>query len=265
MVFAKLIAMNEFLRFKYFLNYQYRSKTKYYLHSPFVYQFYLNVLEGDVNTELQALTKLREELSRNKTNIEITDFGTGNNRNKTISALEREVAIRPKYGRLLYRLAKYFKPKQILELGTSIGLSSAYMALADKETAVTSLEGAEELIKVARDNYHKLGLSNIKTVAGNFENTLPSYLQTQATMGLVFFDGNHRKEATLRYFHQCLQKANDDSIFIFDDIHWSEEMHEAWLEIKAHPQITLTLDVFQLGICFFRKEKLAKEEFVLRY
>ncbi len=257
--------MNEFSRFKYFLNYQYRAKTKYYLHSPFVYQFYLNVLEGDVNSDLQAITKLRKELSRNKTEIKITDFGTGNNRSKTISALEQEVAIRPKYGRLLYRLVKYFKPKQILELGTSIGLSSTYMALAGSQIEVTSLEGADKLIEVAKDNYHKLGLSNIKTITGSFEETLPSYLHNQACLGLVFFDGNHRKEATLSYFHQCLQKANDDSIFIFDDIHWSEEMHEAWLEIKAHPQITLTLDVFQFGICFFRKEKLAKEEFVLRY
>ena len=257
--------MNEFLRLKYFLNYQWRSKTKYYLHSPFVYQFYLNVLEGDVDSQLQPLIKLRQELSGNKTEIEITDFGTRNNKTKTISALEKEVAIRPKYGRLLYRLAKYFKPKQILELGTSIGLSSAYMALADKETSVTSLEGADELVKVAKDNYNRLGLLNIKTIAGNFEETLPSYLQTQTTLGLVFFDGNHRKDATLSYFNQCLQKANDDSIFIFDDIHWSEEMHEAWKVIKAHPQITLTLDVFQFGICFFRKEKLAKEEFVLRY
>ena len=90
-------------------------------------------------------------------------------------------------------------------------------------------------------------------------------MKTQNALGLVFFDGNHRKDATLRYFNQCLEKANEDSIFIFDDIHWSEEMQDAWKEIKAHPQITLALDVFQFGICFFRKEKLAKEEFLLRY
>ena len=81
----------------------------------------------------------------------------------------------------------------------------------------------------------------------------------------LFFDGNHKKEATLRYFQLCIEKANPETIFIFDDIYWSLEMIEAWMEIKNHPQITLALDVFQFGICFFRKEKLAKEEFVLRY
>jgi predicted O-methyltransferase YrrM len=257
--------MNQFFRLKYFLNYQWRAKTKYYLHSPFVYQFYLNVLEGHDDENLKSIRALRKELSTNHATVSVTDFGTGPNSALTISVLADIVAVRPKYGRLLYRLVKYFNPENILELGTSIGLSSAYMALANKHTAITSLEGSPSLIEVAKDNHAALGIQNTHIYQGNFDELLPVILQNKSSLGLVFFDGNHRKQATLNYFTQCLEKATPDSIFIFDDIHWSEEMHEAWTEIKAHPQITLTLDVFQFGICFFKKEKLAKEEFILRY
>ena len=257
--------MNQFLRLKYFLNYQWRAKTKYYLHSPFVYQFYLNVLEGQDDENLESIRALRKELSANHAIVSVTDFGTGANSALNISVLESIVAVRPKYGRLLYRLVKYFNPENILELGTSIGLSSAYMALANKHTDITSLEGSPSLIEVAIDNHAALDIQNVGLLQGNFDELLPSFLQDREHLSLVFFDGNHRKQATLNYFNLCLKKATPDSIFIFDDIHWSEEMHEAWSEIKAHPQITLALDLFQFGICFFKKEKLAKEEFILRY
>ena len=257
--------MNEFLRFKYFLNYQWRAKTKYYLHSPFVYQFYLNVLEGNNEVPLQTMDKLRKQLRQDNSIAAINDLGTGGTTSKTIAALESKVAVRPKYGLLLYRLVKYFKPEYILELGTSIGLSSLYMALANEEAKITSLEGATGLIERAKKNYTALSVTNITNHTGDFDDLLPALLQTLPTLDLVFFDGNHKKEATLKYFALCLEKANDKTIFIFDDIYWSQEMNEAWTEIKTHSQITLAMDVFQFGICFFRKEKLAKEEFVLRY
>ena len=257
--------MNEFLRFKYFINYQWRAKTKYYLHSPFVYQFYLNVLEGTDDKQLQAIGKLRRKLSSNNATIHIKDLGTGNSNSKTISAIEGKVAVRKKYGRLLYRLVKYFKPGYILELGTSIGLSSCYLASADEKAQVISLEGAAELIDAAKRNYNELGIRNVSNHEGHFDVLLPRILKDMPKLDLVFFDGNHQKEATLKYFALCLEKAHAETIFIFDDIYWSREMNEAWTEIKNNQQITLALDVFQFGICFLRKEKLAKEEFVLRY
>ena len=257
--------MNEFLRFKYFLHYQWRAKTKYYLHSPFVYQFYLNVLEGSDDEQLRRIHLLRKELCHDNSKVQIKDLGTGGATTKTISAIESKVAVRNKYGHLLYRLVSYFKPENILELGTSIGLSSIYLAVGNKSATVTSIEGSGSLIEVAKRNYAAIDINNITNLEGDFDEVLPRFLKTQPQLGLVFFDGNHKKEATLRYFQLCIEKANPETIFIFDDIYWSLEMIEAWMEIKNHPQITLALDVFQFGICFFRKEKLAKEEFVLRY
>lgn len=257
--------MNGFFRLKYFIFYKWRAKTKYYLHSPFVYQFYLNVLEGSTDAALQAIDNIRRQLSSNNQVVEVKDLGAGNASAKKICAIESNVAVRKKYGYLLYRLVKYFKPDNILELGTSIGISSLYLASANPQTTVISIESNSSLVKVAHNNYTALGINNVITHTGNFDNVLPQILQNQPSLGLVFFDGNHKKDATLKYFKLCLEKATAESIFIFDDIYWSTEMNEAWNEIKAHPQITLSLDVFQFGICFFRKEKLSKEEFILRY
>ena len=114
-------------------------------------------------------------------------------------------------------------------------------------------------------NHSALGIKNVTIIEGDFDDTLPSFLKTQNALGLVFFDGNHRKDATLKYFHQCLEKANDESIFIFDDIHWSKEMEEAWEHIKQSSQVTLTIDLFFIGLVFFRKNFKAKQDFILRF
>jgi len=247
-----------------FVQYQWHSKTKYYLHSPFVYQFYLHVLEGDTDGNIREINKLRQQLRSTNTILKVTDFGTGNNRNVSVTNLERQVAVRPKYGELLYRLVNYLNPIGITEIGTSIGLSTCYMAKGCNATIVT-LEGAPEIVDQARQNLAALNIKNVEILVGEFATTLPQALNRIPMGCMVFFDGNHTKQATLQYFELCLDKANEDSVFIFDDIHWSAEMQHAWQQIIQHQQITLSIDVYQFGICFFRKDKLAKEHFVLRY
>ena len=256
--------MNLLFRLKYYLRYAWQGRTKYYIHSPFVFQFYLNVLEGDVEQELKPLAQLRQQLSKNNTSIAVKDFGTGSHKSIAISTLLNKVAVRHKYGKLLYRLVRHYAPSSIIELGTSIGISSAYMGMAAPQAAITSLEGSPDIAIAAGKNHEQLGLSNIDVQVGNFNQTIPQLLNKLEHVGLVFFDGNHTEDATLQYFHQFLTKANEDSIFVFDDIYWSEGMHAAWQQIKQHPQVTLTIDVYQFGICFFKKGK-TKEDFILRY
>ena len=257
--------MNILFRFKKYLVYLQKAKTKYYLHSPFVYQFYLNVLEGETDSQLKSILRLRGKLRNNNTLLKAEDFGTGNSLSKTVDDIEKKVAVRHKYGVLLYRLVNYFKPQNILEIGTSIGLSSSYIALANVHSRIVSLEGSKEIAELAKQNHAALQIRNIKLVTGSFNETLPTSLQQFSSVDLVFFDGNHTKEATFNYFQQCLSKSTENSIFIFDDIYWSAEMSEAWEEIKQDARVTLTLDVYQFGICFFRKEKLTKEDFALLY
>lgn len=257
--------MNIVFRIKKYLSYLVVAKTKYYLHSPFVYQFYLHVLEGPPPKEVEAVTALWKNLQADNTTVELTDYGTGSRATRTVADIAGKVAIKPKYGLLLYRLVAYLKPVHILELGTSIGLSSAYMAMAGNGVKVTTLEGAPAIAQTARNSHRQLGLNNIEIVTGRFEDTLPDVLKNLPTLDMVFFDGNHTEEATLAYYEQCMQYANEHTIFVLDDIYWSPGMYRAWQKIKSDPRVRLTLDVYQFGICFFNKEKLAKEDFVLLY
>ncbi|MCX6199488.1 MAG: class I SAM-dependent methyltransferase [Bacteroidetes bacterium] len=230
-----------------------------------MYQFYLNVLEGAAEKETSQINLWRAKLRKDVREIEVEDFGTVKSAKRKIADLEKNVAVKEKYGLLLFRLVKYFHPKNILELGTNIGISSSYMARANPSAKIISLEGSENLIEEAKKNHVSLNISNTEFVCGNFDETLPTSIQELLAIDLVLFDGNHTKDATLKYFELCLPHADENSIFIFDDIYYSVEMTQAWSVIKQHSQITLTLDVYQFGICFFRKEKLAKENFVLRY
>jgi predicted O-methyltransferase YrrM len=257
--------MNEFFRLKSFLKYQRDAKTKYYLHSPFVYGFFLDILNNTTNDSLGRIHTLRKQLATNNTAITIDDFGTGYSKSVRISHIEKHVAIKHKYGKVLYKLVEHFKPGNIIEIGTSVGLSSAYMALANTESRIHTLEGAPALLNVARHNHKQLGISNVNYIAGNFKDTLHPALNDLPVVDMVFFDGNHTSQATLSYFKACLEKANAQSVFVFDDIYWNRDMNKAWQSIQAHPSVTLTIDIYQLGICFFMKEKLAKENFVLRY
>jgi predicted O-methyltransferase YrrM len=173
---------------------------------------------------------------------------------------------KPKYARLLYRLVKYFQPQQVLELGTSLGITTAYLAFAKKDADVITMEGSTAIASVAEQNFKQLRLNTIKIITGNFDKTLPEALSLQpSAFSFAFIDGNHRKEPTLKYFHQLLEKSNESTVMVFDDIHWSREMEEAWEGIKQHSSVTLTIDLFFIGLVFFRKEQKEKEHFVIRF
>lgn len=256
------------LAFRY-LRYLLGAKTKYYIHSTFVYELIEEVLSDERNYyAFLDIEYLRKKLLASGDEITVTDYGAGSKvmkgKQRKIWEIAKYSAIRPSFGRLLFGLATYLKPKQILELGTSLGISTLYLAKAQSKAAVTTLEGCPHLSAYARRNFEILKTPNVEVITGDFKNTLPQYLQRQPILDLVFFDGNHRKEATLDYFNQCLPHIRNTSCFVFDDIHWSTEMEAAWEAIKAHPKVTVTIDVFKVGLVFFHQEQ-AKEHFELYY
>jgi predicted O-methyltransferase YrrM len=161
-------------------------------------------------------------------------------------------------------LVKHFQPVNLLELGTSLGISTAYMSKASPTKKIITIEGSENIANIAIDNFNRLNISNIQVITGNFDIQLPKLLQNTSTFDFVFFDGNHRKQPTLSYFELCLQHKHNDSVFVFDDIHWSDEMEEAWESIKQSPEVTVTIDLFFIGLVFFRKES-TKEHFIIRF
>ena len=208
----------------------------------------------------------RKKLLISKKEIDVIDFGTGKSGKRKISEIAERSLKNKKYAQLLFRLVYHFKPNTILELGTSLGITTCYLASANQNSKVITIEGSSEIMNEARKNFSEMNLSNIETVTGNFDSVLPTILRQlpNANCQLAFFDGNHKKIPTLKYFSQCIDHANNDSVFVFDDIHWSDEMEEAWEEIKSHSKVTVTIDLFFLGLVFFRKEQ-AKENFILRF
>ncbi len=249
--------------------YSLKSKNEHGVHSPFVYELLLSTVYNKKNFYSYAtIEKVRNELAYSSENVNCIDLGAGshfkNNSQKSVRSIVQSAAKPVKYAQLLFRLVNHFQPTTILELGTSLGLSAAYMATANSKSKLITIEGCKEIAAVASRNFKKLELQNIEQHIGNFDEVLPLILKNTNQLDFVFFDGNHRKEPTLNYFKQCLQKATDQSIFIFDDIYWSPEMTEAWEEIKKNERVTVTLDLFYFGIVFFRKEQV-KEHFRIRY
>jgi len=164
---------------------------------------------------------------------------------------------------LLYRLAADLKPLNIIELGTCLGITTVYLQNASPKAKVYSLEGSPETAAVALETFQKAGLTNIAEITGNFDDTLPGVIKELDQLDFVFVDGNHQRDATLKYFEWCLPKVHEDTMLIFDDIYWSEGMKEAWSVIKAHPRVTVTVDLFWIGLVFFKKGQ-AKEDFLVK-
>ncbi len=239
------------------------------IHSPFLFDL-ITLIFNDKSDKVayRKIDLIRKELLESDKVITVTDFGAGSkifqSNQRKVSEITKYCTIKKKYGKLLYRLAVYYKPKTILEIGTSFGISTAYLALGNPEAKVVTVEGCSETSKIAQDTFTLANTKNITLVNGQFDEILPLTFFDLQTLGIVYFDGNHTKKATLNYFEQCLPYTINDTLFIFDDIHWSEEMEEAWEEIKRNKNVTLTVDLFQLGLVYFHKE-LTKQDFVIRF
>jgi predicted O-methyltransferase YrrM len=254
---------------KTYLSYLLKAKSLHGTHSPFVYQLLDKVIyDKNQKPEFKDIEKLRKDLLKDKREISITDLGAGSSVNSSkkrkVKDIAKNSAKAPKLAQLLFRLVQYFQPENILELGTSLGISTAYLSKANEQAKVTTIEGCPETAKVAQENFSKLNLENVNLLQGNFDDVLPQHLAQIEKLDFVFIDGNHQEKPTIDYFEKCLEKSHDDSIFIFDDIHWSAGMEAAWTHIKAHEKVTVSLDLYFIGIVFFRKEQV-KEDFVVRF
>ena len=161
--------------------------------------------------------------------------------------------------------AKYYQSKTLIELGTSLGITTSYLALSGANSTVYTLEGSRNIAAIAIDNFDKNHLKNIQLIQGNFEKTIPPLVAKIESVDLLFVDGNHRKQPTIEYFKTFLKKSNNQSIFIFDDIHWSKEMEEAWEVIKQHDSVTLSIDLFFIGLVFFSHDFKVKQHFTIRF
>ncbi len=240
------------------------------MHSPFVFEFIKKVLNDEKNFySFNQIEQQRQSLLNDKRKLSIEDFGAGSLINKTkersIQSIAQSSLKSKKYAQLLFRIVNYYQPKTILELGTSLGITTAYLASAKNEAIVISMEGSSAVASVAKENFVKLKLNNIELVEGNFDVTLSSVISSLSLIDFAFVDGNHRYQPTINYFNQILSKANNDSIIILDDIHWSKEMEMAWEQIQQHNSVTMTIDLFFIGIVLLKKEFKVKQNFSVRF
>ena len=256
------------LIFRY-IKYLFRAKSKHSAQAPFLYELITQVIDKNTdNNSCKNIEILRKELCKQERTIKITDFGAGstinNSKSRKVKDVAKNSAKNAKFGKLLYRIIQFYKPKNILELGTSLGISTSYLAKADANSHVFTFEGCPETAKIADENFKKQKIKNTSITLGDFNLTLTKKLKEIKTIDLAFIDGNHQEKPTIDYFEKCLKHANNNTIFIFDDIHWSYGMENAWNYIKAHPKTTLNIDLFFVGIVFTKLE-LSKENFTIRF
>jgi predicted O-methyltransferase YrrM len=240
------------------------------IHSPFVFEFVTKVLNGKKDeTVYAAIESVRKQLLKDESVITVEDFGAGSRVIGTRQRKIRQIAntsLKPKkYSQLLHRIVQYYQPGAVLEIGTSLGITTSYLAKAKPGAKVTTMEGAKEIAAIAKRNFSSLGLLNVEQVTGNFDDTLSPTLSYINKVDLAFIDGNHRYEPTIRYFRQVLERSHDHTIIILDDIYWSKEMEQAWEWVKDHERTRLTIDLFAIGIVILRPEILHKQHFRIRY
>ena len=252
---------------KSFILFLSKSTNQHGVHSPFVYNLVTKCFYQRANTsKVNLVNTAKKWLSQNKNTITVTDFGSGSkifkNNERKIADIAKIAGINNKKAALLLRIITYFEIKNMLEIGTSVGLGTAALSIGNPKATITTLEGCENTASIAQKLFDTFKLKNITLTTGNFKETLPLAVNNN-TFDLIYFDGNHQKEATLNYFNLCLDSAHNNSIFIFDDINWSSEMQQAWKAIKKHPKVTISIDTFFCGIIFFRKEQ-EKEHFTIR-
>jgi predicted O-methyltransferase YrrM len=253
-----------------YLRYWWQAGTAHGLHAPFVYDLYtLVVRHTGVYQAYAAVEARRTALLADNRQLDVRDFGAGSQqartggRTRAVRAIARSAAKPPKYGQLLFRLVNDRQPRRILELGTSLGLTTAYLASADSRARVVTLEGDPASAAIARETFQTLELTNIKLLEGEFSQTLDEAIrQLGGTLDFVFFDGNHRYEPTLDYVKRCLPHRHAETVFVLDDIHWSADMERAWAAVKELPEVSLTIDLFAVGLVFFRPNA-PKQHFIL--
>ena len=256
----------QLFRLYQFLHFYWNAVTKYQLHSPFVFDLANAVLDGERwYYAFRDVEGLRDKMLHSGVKLEVTDFGTGSGsstkRYASVRQIARQAASSPRQGQMLFHLANWAATKTILELGTSLGIGTMYLASGMRSAKLVSLEGCPDFANVARTNLEILGLKNAEVAVGEFSTTLPSVLKQLQKLDIVFVDGNHRAASTLQYFETCLPFAHEKTVFVFDDVYWSAGMAEAWAKIRQHPRVTLTVDFFEISLAFINPEFREKQHF----
>ena len=261
-----------FFQIKSYLQFLWRSKNEHAVHSPFVFSLLTKCFyDKKSKPEYAVLRKYRNSLLANKNTIEVTDFGAGSkvfkSNTRVIAQIAKTAGISRKRAELLFRITHYFQPDSVLEIGTSLGLATAALSLGSQSVGIkakiTTLEGCPNTMAITKSQLQLFNFDNVNPIIIEFSSFLGDIQLQTLNFKLIYFDGNHSKKATLDYFDLLLPTITNETVWIIDDINWSPEMKNAWEIIKTHPKVTVTIDTFQWGLVFFRREQ-PKQHFIIR-
>ncbi|HOK26045.1 MAG TPA: class I SAM-dependent methyltransferase [Bacteroidales bacterium] len=246
-----------------------RHKRGHGIHSPFVFNLITHVFRNKIDpTVVSTIENIRKEMLADPSFVKVTDYGSGSKHfrdgMRKVSSIAKYSSVPKKYGELLHKFAAEYGGTDIIEMGTSLGISALYLATGARGTMVHTIEGCPVVSEIAKRNFEKAGCRNIRVYTGKFDEVLPELKEKNIRPGLVFIDGDHRKDALLKYFETICSMCNDKSVVIIDDIHRSVEMAEGWAEIKKMKNVSVTIDICRMGIVFLRKG-ISKFDYVIRY
>ncbi len=235
-----------------------QADTRYQVKTPSIRKFIEETLENKRHYyALGKIIALRERMKQDQQVIQHIDYGAGSqmkSKEKTVSSFVQRSASNQRKGEILFNIARHMKAETILELGTNLGLGAAYLASSNSKSRVESVEGCPQLSQVARNALPIIGINNVTVTSGKFSEQLDIICAKLEKIDLVFVDGDHSYNGTVEYFNTIKPYLHPQSIVVFDDIYWSDEMMKAWNEIKKHPEVSQSINLFRLGIVFFDKE-----------
>jgi predicted O-methyltransferase YrrM len=239
------------------------------IHSPFLFNLIINVFRNKTGRDVVLnIESIRKKILSDRRVIKVTDYGSGQGRRdedlRKVSEIARNSPVPVKYGKLLSKLSKEFGRECVIELGTSLGIGAMYLAAGAPDAVVNTIEGCPQTSAIARDNIKISGYKNIILHTGTFSDQLEKLKNEKVVAGLIFVDGDHRREKVLEYFDLLYTMSDERTVMVFDDIHSSAEMGEAWKTITGDNRVTLSVDIFRMGIIFFIKG-LTPSGFIIRY
>ncbi|PCH92252.1 MAG: SAM-dependent methyltransferase [Bacteroidetes bacterium] len=248
---------------KYF-QHQLRAASASSIENQSVKDTITNIIKRDKRFYIfSVIESLRAQMLLSSDSIHVEDYGTGISGNRKVKSIATKSLKSAKHGQMLFRLVNHLQAKTILELGTSLGITTLYLSKVSENSRVITLEGSYEIANIALKNFRRLKANNIELVQGDFKNTLPEALAKLNLLDLCFIDGNHSEKPTLDYFNQVVDKCNEAAVIVIDDIHWSKEMTGAWRKIQDHSKAWVSVELFNLGMVFL-KPGTRKEYYKIR-
>ena len=258
------------------------------VHSPYLFEW-VRMVMMDTNSyyKWEEIERCREKMLRDERELEFVDYGSGklkgengklkgeNGERRRVCDIARRSLAKRKYAQMLSRLVNWLgsplltspsrggigdetledrKGLTSVELGTSLGVTTAYLAAADSRNKVVTFEGCEAVATIAKENWKRLNISNIECVVGELTiDSLQFAVGSLRGIDVAFIDANHAYASTCGYFNVLADMTHEKSVIVVDDIHYSEEMERAWKEICADERVTSTIDLYQMGLVFFDK------------